>query len=155
MNKSTYFSKYILFAMVILLSQACYIDLDDDGFGCERGKGSIVTESRALPDYYRITNAIGADMVIRQDQRKEFRVTGPENLLDDITTSVIDGELVIDYRGCYRDASIEIFLANPEIEAVYNIGSGDIIGDNIWSTPTLDLRISDLVELMRNSIRIA
>ncbi len=142
MNKPTNILHYTFITLVAFTIQSCYIDLDDDGIGCERGVGNRVTEDRVLPDFNRVTNTIGANIILRQDQLQEFRVTTHENLLDDITTRVVNGELIIDYRGCYRDSNIDIYIATPEIEAVSNIGSGDIFGDNIWQSLQLELRIT-------------
>ena len=142
MNKPTNKLKPLFYILIIFSIQSCYIDLDDDGFGCESGSGRIVTESRGLPDYYSITNTISANVIIRQDLDREFRISAPENLIDDITTRVIDGELIIDFRGCYRNAQIDIFIVNPEIEGVHNYGSGNIFGDNVWQTDFLHMSIS-------------
>jgi hypothetical protein len=131
-----------LVIFLIVITQSCYVNLEDDGFNCDRARGPVVTEQRNLPDFNRVTNAIGADIVLRQDQDQEFLITTSESLLDDITTRVINGELIIDYRGCYRDANIEIYIATPEVEAVYNIGSGDVLGDNTWHAEQMDLRIT-------------
>ena len=134
--------KHFLIVCTIFAAQSCYVNFDDDGFGCESGHGSMVTEDRALPAYNRITNAIGADISLRQGLDKEFSIIGPANILDNVTTRIIDGELVIDYNGCFRNADIDIFITNPEIAAVHNIGSGDIYGENHWETEQLDLRIT-------------
>ena len=142
MNKPTNILKYTFYCCLLISFQSCYIDLDDDGSGCESGRGRTVTESRFLPDYFSITNTISANVVIRQDLNTEFRITAPENLVDDIITRVIDGELIIDFRGCYRNAQIDIFISNPIIEGVYNLGSGNIFGDNIWQSNHLQLSIS-------------
>jgi hypothetical protein len=142
MNKPTNILQYLLFTFLLFSFQSCYIDLDDDGIGCQQGIGNKVTEERILPDFVRVTNAIGANIILRQDQQREFRVTTHSNLLDDITTRVVNGELIIDYQGCYRGSDIDIFIATPQIEAVYNIGSGDIFGDNAWHSQQLDLRIT-------------
>ncbi len=133
--------KLLVLSLVTLLP-SCYIDLGDDGIGCESGRGDRLTEQRSLPQFNRITNAIGADIVLRQGQGREFQVTAPQNLLNNVTTQVVNGELIIDFRGCYKNADIDIFIATPQIEGVHNIGSGDIFGDNAWNTETLDLRIT-------------
>jgi hypothetical protein len=142
MNHALSIFKYILFTSIFVSVQSCYVNFDDDGMGCENGHGPIVTESRTLPEYSRITNAIGANITLRQDIDQEFRISSQKNILNGITTRVIDGELVIDYNGCFSNASIDIFIANPEIAAVHNIGSGDIYGDNPWQTNQLELRIT-------------
>ena len=142
MNQPTNHLKYIFASLIAVLLQACYVDLDNDGYPCEPGRGSRITEYRALPEFYQVTNAIGANIILRQDADQEFRITAHENLIDDITTKVVNGALIIDHRGCYKDSNIEIYIATPQIEAVHNIGSGDIIGDNTWQAEQMDLRIT-------------
>jgi hypothetical protein len=124
------------------IAQSCYVDLDHGGLGCKNGSGPLVTETRGLPKYHSITNAIGAAVIIRQDNDQQFRITGQQNILNDITTSIVDGELIIDYQGCFRNADIEVFVANPEITGVHNVGSGTILGDNLWQTDQLFLSIT-------------
>ncbi|NIT55744.1 MAG: hypothetical protein GWN00_05750, partial [Aliifodinibius sp.] len=141
MNKQTYIFT-ILVAGVLIIAQSCYLDLDHGGLGCQNGSGPLVTESRGLPPYRSITNAIGADVIIRQDNDQQFRITAQQNILNDITTRVVDGALIIDYQGCFRNADIEVFVANPEIAGVHNVGSGTILGDNVWQTDQLFLSIT-------------
>ena len=133
---------YLIIAGLLLGTQACYVDLNNGGIGCENGRGPLLTESRSLPAYHSVINAIGADVVIKQDLDEEFRITAQENILNHITTRVIDGELVIDYRGCFRNANIDIYISNPEINAVHSIGAGTIIGDNVWETDQLTLTVT-------------
>ena len=142
MNKQTHIIKYLAITAMLITAQSCYIDFDDDGFGCESGNGSLVTESRNVFSFNSITNIIGADVVIRQQIDREFRITAPDNLINDITTRVVDGNLIIDYHGCFRNADIDIYIANPEVDGVHNVGSGTIIGDNVWSSDRLELSIS-------------
>lgn len=142
MDRSINLLKYTLICLTAFSFTSCYVNLDDDGFNCDRAHGSVVTEQRNLPAFNRVTNAIGADIVLRQEPDQEVLITTRESLLNDITTSVINGELIIDYRGCYRDANIEIFIATPEVEAVHNVGSGDVVGDNTWYADQMDLRIT-------------
>ena len=137
--------------------QACYVDLNNGGIGCENGRGPLVTESRVIPAFHSVINGIGADVTIRQDLDESFRITAQENILNNLTTRVIDGELIIDYRGCFRNANIDIFISNPEIEAVHNVGSGTIIGDNIWQSDQLHLTVigsGDIdAEFLANDLR--
>ena len=142
MNNALSIFKYILITSIFTSIQSCFVNFDDHGVGCENGRGPIVTESRTLPEYSSITNAIGANITLRQDVDQEFRISAPENILDNVTTQVMDGELIIDYRGCFSNASIDIFMVNPEIAGVHNVGSGDIYGGNPWQTNQLALRIT-------------
>ena len=109
---------YISIAATLIAVQSCYVDFDDHRFGCESGHGQIVTESRSLTAFSGVTNTIGADITIRQHPNREFTISAPHNILRNVTTSVVDGELIIDYRGCYRNADIDIYIANPEISSV-------------------------------------
>lgn len=126
----------------LLLFQGCYIDLDNGGIGCINAHGSKVTETRIPAPYHSITNAIGANLVIRQHPDQEVEITAQESILNDITTQVIDGELIIDSRRCFKNAEIDIYIKAPELRAIYNIGSGDIYGEQVWHSDDLTLKIT-------------
>ncbi|GJM29607.1 MAG: DUF2807 domain-containing protein [Cyclobacteriaceae bacterium] len=140
MNKLTLIN--LVYFGLVIVSQACYIDLDHDRFGCKNADGPRTTETFDLPPFDRITNSIGANIVIRQDNQRELTITTQRSVLDNITTRIVDGELIIDNRYCFRNSDIDIFISNPEIAAVHNIGSGDIYGDNTWNAPLLELKIT-------------
>ncbi len=135
-------SNTIALVVVLLTTQSCYFNFEDDGFGCVRARGPIVTESFTLPPYNRIINAIGADITLRQSNNEIFEISASENILDEITLRVIDGELIIDNRDCINNSNIDIFVSIPDIESVQNVGSGDIFGDNLWEVDDLELRIT-------------
>lgn len=74
-------------------------------------------------------------------------ITAADNILDEITLRVIDGELIIDNRDCINNTDINIFITMPDIRSVHTIGSGDIYGDNIWETDELELRVTGSGEI--------
>ncbi len=129
-------------ACALLVLQGCYIDLDDDGFGCKNAHGRTITESRTPAAFHSITNSIGADLVIRQDAAYQVEITTQESVMDDITLRVWNGELIIESNRCFRNADIDIFITSPEISAVNNVGSGDIMGDNVWYSDRLSLSVT-------------
>jgi len=143
MNTLLTYTKNLAIGLLVLAVQACYIDFDDDdGFGCIRARGPVVTANYTLPAFDGVTNAIGADITLREDNTQTIEITAAENILDEIRLSVINGHLTIDNYDCISSANIDIFISIPEVVSVHNIGSGDIFGDNRWDTNELDLRIT-------------
>lgn len=143
MNNLRTISNIMALVAVMLSAQSCYIHFeDDDGFGCIQPRGPVITESYNLPPFHGITNAIGADITLRQGNNREFEITAAESILDQITLSIVDGELIIDNLYCINNANIDIFVTITDIEAVHNIGSGDIFGDNVWEVDDLELGIT-------------
>ena len=128
-------------ACALLVLQSCYVDLDNNGFGCKNAHGRTITESRTPAAFHSITNAIGANLVIRQDATHEVEITTQESVMDDISLRVWNGELIIESNRCFRNADIDIFITTPKIDAVNNVGSGDVIGDNVWYSDRLSLSI--------------
>lgn len=129
-------------ACVLLVLQGCYVDLNDNGFGCKNAHGRTITESRTPAAFHSITNAIGANLVIRQDAGHQVEITTQESVMDDISLRVWNGELIIESNRCFRNANIDIFITSPEISAVNNIGSGDVLGDNVWYSDRLFLSLT-------------
>ena len=143
MNALLTIAKKLALAALILVAQSCYINFDDDGYyGCIAPRGPVLTETYTLPSYHSITNTIGANITLRQSNRREFEITASESILDEIRLRVVDGELVIDTYSCINNSNIQIYASIPEIRALHNVGSGDIFGDNLWELDDLELRIS-------------
>ncbi|MDH3711018.1 MAG: DUF2807 domain-containing protein [Cyclobacteriaceae bacterium] len=142
MNNLRTISNVLALVAVLLAAQSCYIHFEDDGYGCVQPRGPVITQSYNLPSFDRITNAIGADITLRQSNNREFEITAAESILEQISLRIVDGELIIDNLSCISNTNIEIFAAMPDIEAVHNVGSGDIFGDNIWEVDDLELRIT-------------
>jgi len=135
-------SMNLVIACALLVLQGCYIDLDDNGIGCRNANGPTITETRFPASFHSITNAIGANMVIRQDAGQLVEITTQESVMDDISLRVWNGELIIESERCFRNADIDIFITSPEIYAVSNIGSGDVIGENLWYSDEMFLNIT-------------
>lgn len=120
---------------------SCYINFEDDDFGCIRGRGSQVSEARFLTDFTSVTNATTANVVIVQGSAFDVEVRAQDNILDEVSTEVRGSELLINTRRCINNADIDVLITMPQINALSIIGSGDIFGDNTWVVNDMDLRV--------------
>lgn len=55
----------VLIGGILLMTQSCYVYFEDDGLGCVRARGPLLTETRVVPEFNSVTNTIGADVNIR------------------------------------------------------------------------------------------
>jgi hypothetical protein len=126
-----------------LLFQGCYFDFDDDGFGCLRGNGNIVTERIFVPEFHSINLSTSGNVFITQGNEQRVEVELDENLLDDLRRTVRNGKWDIEFDRCInRINRFDIFITIPDIRSITISGSGEVFGENDFVGDDLDLTIS-------------
>ncbi len=134
----------IIVSIFLLGLTGCYIDLDDDDdFDCIEGRGNFVSEIYDLSEFTRISNSLNANITITTGQ-SNHRVTvrGQKNVLDELEVRTRGSELILESDRCIERGELEIDISLSEIIAVYNAGSADISGTNVWESTKLTLNLS-------------
>jgi hypothetical protein len=128
-----------------LTASGCFINFDDDdGIGCLRGNGPVVTEIISMPDFHGIELTTSADVFIKQGPVQRVEVEGKENLIPELSRRVSGGIWKIQFdRSCVRNVGdMRIFITLPDLSSLRSSGSGDIVSENIFLAPELTLFIS-------------
>jgi hypothetical protein len=97
--------------------------------GC--GVGPTVTESRSIPDFDRLVVSGSANVRLRIDSTRSLTVTAGGDILDRVTTDVVDGVLTVDTTGGgivigpdpVRHAVVDVTV--PYLDGVEVTASGD------------------------------
>lgn len=129
--------------LVCLLMTSCFIDIDDDEglFGCVDGDGPIITEEIFLDDFDGIRVPSSIDVYLSQGDNVEIIVEGKENLIDELERNVSGGIWTIDFDDCVRDVDrFDVYITMPTLKSVKCSGSGDVYGENEFTTGDLELK---------------
>ncbi len=125
------------FVAVVLLSSCGKNGL------CVRGSGPVVSETRSLASFNKITLDVSADIYLTQDSVQSVIIKAQENILDILETEVVNGRLKIDFdRNCVKNHDqINIYITVADIREVDIQGSGDVIALSPISTSDLSFEI--------------
>lgn len=90
-----------------------------------RGSGNTETQTREVAPFSSVELAGANDVVVRVGREHSVRLTGDDNLLDQVTTDVSDGRLVIDNRGTFTTSGpMAVEITMPDVDAFTLSGSG-------------------------------
>ncbi|MDX2304454.1 MAG: head GIN domain-containing protein [Microscillaceae bacterium] len=130
---------------IILISVSFGLSACDDLFlfDCRSGRGPMMTETRDVNEFDKINHQISGEVFVTQGNTREVKVIAQESILDEIQTTVVDGELRISLRNCVRNADgIQVYVTTPQITALELSGSGNISAETQIVTDDLLLRLS-------------
>jgi Putative auto-transporter adhesin, head GIN domain len=115
-------------AVVAIAAVAALANLaaDDDG-GTVRGSGVEVTDPRELAPFAALELAGANTVTVRVGPAQAVAVTGDDNLVDKVTTTVRADRLVIDDRGSFdTDAPMSVTVSVPSLDALSLSGMGTV-----------------------------
>ncbi len=138
----------IFLSLVTLVLISCSSDVTinypdnfpDGDNNCLPGLGSIVTEEREVSNFHSVFSSIPADIFITQGPQEAIAIEAQPNILGEIRTTVINGELRISLNRCINTTqAVKVYITIPEIQDLSLAGAGDIIGQNEWEVTDLKL----------------
>lgn len=102
-------------------------DSDDSVTGTTRGSGVSATETRDLPAFTELDLAGTNAVTVKVGSPQSVQVTADDNLLDNVTTNVRNGGLVIDEVGSWSAKSpMRVDVTVPSLDRVALTGTGTI-----------------------------
>ena len=133
-------NKRAILALIViaLLLSAC------GGLNIIRGSGDVITESRNVRDFDRVTLSGSGDVIITQGDDESLTVETDDNIMQYVTTEVRGGTL---YLGFERGVSLvsatrlQFDLHVKDLVGVKISGSGNIISESL-DTGRLDIDVS-------------
>jgi len=142
----------LIFPVILLLILSCTSDVNIDypdydpnihDNNCLRGQGTIVSESRIFDDFHSIVNTIFADILITQGPKEDVIIEAQPNILREIKTEVVNGELRLGLNRCVNIAqAVKVHVTIPEIRSLSITGVGDIIAQNEFDLPSLNITLT-------------
>lgn len=131
MNKRIYIPTAIL--LVALLVSGC-------GFQIVTGSGKVVTETREVSNFSRITLAGIGDLYVTQGENVSIRIEAEDNLIPYFDTAVQGNTLTIRIKNEYMGIDlhptkpVKFHVTTPKIKALTLAGSGNILASNVQAT---------------------
>ena len=116
-------------------------------FGIEHGSGKVITESRFSKSFNTVEVIGNANLYITQGFNEKVIVEAEDNLMDQITTEVRNGVLLIDTENKFGNyiwptKPINVHIEMYDVKKLLITGSGNIIGQSKINADTLKLNIS-------------
>ena len=157
----------LFFRLIICLLTSAFafscIVINGDGFSAERiyGSGAVIFEEREVPSFDQIHLKGTGKVILTRASGQGVRVRTDDNIMPHIRTEVEDGKLVISHeRKNIRPTVLTLHIAAANLEGVSIAGSGDIIGNDIFSSDRFytdiagsgDISVSVNAEKLESSI---
>lgn len=116
-----------------------------DEFGiCERGEGSVVTQSIAVPEFSGFELKIAGNVYVSQGETQSVEIEGQQNIIDLLETDTNGDVWKIKFRQCVNNYDkLNIHITVPSLNYAKISGAGDVIGQTLFDqSDRLELRIS-------------
>ena len=125
--------KFMAFLFMVLMLPACKKS------GLFQGAGATKTVTVAVADFNEIVLNDKVNLILTHDSLESVRLEAGENLLDDISLSVIDQKLTINDNSKYRwarnlDYTINVYVNHNHLNRITYYGAGNISTTNTWKS---------------------
>jgi hypothetical protein len=91
------------------------------------GSGNLVSQEREVGTFSRISSEGIIDLEIRQGDTQFVEITADDNIIDQVRTRVVNGELQLYLDGdSYRSIQIKAVVTAARITGIRNSGTGDV-----------------------------
>jgi hypothetical protein len=131
----------LLLLPIILLGWA---GCDKSGVNCITSNGKTIRQERILSDFDSIDVGDYVNIFIKQDSVNKVWVESGQNIIDGITTEVIDRQLVIrNINKCNwlrsYDVPVNVYLSVRNLLKIYYLSSGNVSSTNTLRSSSLDI----------------
>jgi hypothetical protein len=137
MEKKTLFVLFVLFAFIF---GGCGFNFNID---IEQGSGNVVTETRQVSNFERLSLSGLGDVVLTQGNEESLQIEAEDNVIANIKSEVRNGTLYITYerKSLLPTKPIKFFLAMREVRGLETLGVSNLRSDQI-KTDRLNITIS-------------
>ena len=107
------------------------------------GSGRLIAQTRTIGSFngIRVTNF--ASVIITQDTVQSLTIEADDNIMDRVSTSLIDGELVVGVTdGSYRNATVNVHATMANIRRLESTGAADFSTTGPIRTDSIDCSIT-------------
>lgn len=110
-------------------------------FGQVQGNGNVQTEERPLTqNFNQVRGSAGIDIILTQGTQNKIVVEADQNLLEIITTTVINGKLKITAeKNIGRASSKKVHVTYKDLNTIEASSGSDIVANNIIKSETIHL----------------
>jgi len=115
--------------------------LNGCAFGIQ-GSGKVITEKRQAEKFSGIELQCAANVYFTQGNEESVTVEGEDNIVALITTTVKDGNLIIDSEKNYSSTQpVNVYVTVKELCLLELAGSGNMIGRSVINCDHMTLRL--------------
>lgn len=136
--------KRLAYIFILFLVIACDSENASD---CFQKSGSIIQEEVTVSSFDKILVNRDVELVIKEGATQSVIIETGKNLINDVTTEVIDGRLILtDNNTCnyVRDYGItKVYVTSPNITELRSSTQYDISSDGVLSYPVLSVLSED------------
>jgi hypothetical protein len=108
-----------------------------------RGSGRLVTESREVGDFDRVTLTSSGEVILTQGDRGSLTVETDDNVMQYVTSEVKGGTLTLgtEIGKLVRPTWLKFTLSVEDLDGLTVSGSGDIVAER-FDTDRLEIKVS-------------
>ncbi|MFZ2455721.1 MAG: head GIN domain-containing protein [Candidatus Altiarchaeia archaeon] len=114
---------------------------------CVQGSGNKIAQERVVPPFTGVSFSGEGNVNIIQDGSAKVKLTGDDNILENVETYVQDDVLYIRPKQCYS-GSIDAYVNMGTVRSISLDGSGNIIGGTKITSDDLLLKLSGSGKIM-------
>ena len=140
--KSISFPLFFMFPLMIILSAGC----EQEDVNCIASNGKIIRQERILGDFDSIDVRDYVNLVITQDTVNRVFVESGENIIDGITTEVVDRQLKLANKNRCNwlrsyDIPVDVYVSVKNLRKIYYLSSGNITTTNTLRSHSLQIEV--------------
>ena len=139
--------KTILY-LVILFAIPNWMCKKENACDCLKGTGDISNEERALASFSSVEVEDNVNVIFQEDTLQQVTVQAGANLIQNITTDIVEGKLVIKNKNKCNfvrryDIPINVYIhvLRNQIFSIKTMGTGLISNTNSCTNDSIDLQI--------------
>src|SRR5690606_38173375 len=114
-----------------------------DIWDCTEGEGPVTSNTLHLDPISSISLSGSSTVYLEQGDVQEVIVEGQQNIVNEMNGNVKNGHWDIRLRRCTNNhKELVYYITIPEISGLEVIGSGEIIGTNIFETSEIEINVT-------------
>jgi hypothetical protein len=132
----------LMILAILVLSAGC----DKSGTNCFSSTGSVIRQERTLPQFDSITMNDNVNVILTYDSISGVAVEAGKNIIDGISTEVVDRNLIISNNNLCNwarsyEKPINIYISVNYLWKVYYNSSGDLRSTNSLPFDSLKVEV--------------
>jgi hypothetical protein len=140
--------KKTFFNLIVLISGISLLLLSSCRLMCVHGSGNQITENRSVGEFTKIDVSGQFKVVLKQDSTSTLKITGDDNLMKYIKTSVSDGKLKIySKKSLCSSGEIVINVGIRDIKDIDASGAVQIASDGKITAQDLHFDVSGATKI--------
>jgi Putative auto-transporter adhesin, head GIN domain len=141
MKKHKY--NFLLFFLIVLIG---WTGCKKSGVNCLTSNGKTIRQDRLVQDFDSIDVQDYVNLILSQDSMNKVTVESGQNIINGITTEVVDRQLVIrnankcNWLRSY-DVPVNVYVSVKDLKKIYYLSSGNISTTNTLKSYSLIIEV--------------